>query len=75
MTLSFVMSRLSVSLSLSLSLREELGFHWIYFREILYWVFLLKSKDNIQIWLKLDNKTENKQDNNSVIIFTNFRVK
>jgi hypothetical protein len=65
---------LCLSLFLSLCVKQ-LEFHWTHFREILYWVFLLKPKDSIQICLKSDNETENKEDNNSVIIFTTFRVK
>jgi len=54
---------------------KQLGFHWTHFRKILYWGFLLKSKDDIQIWLKSDNITEDKHDNDSVITVTNFCVK
>jgi len=40
-------------MSVCLSIRQEaLGPNWTGFREFIYWGFLLKSVDHIQIWLR-----------------------
>ena len=64
-----------VCLSVYLSVWNNLDFTGRTFVKFLYWGFLLKSKDDIQIWLKSDNITEDKHDNDSLITVTNFCVK
>jgi hypothetical protein len=35
---------------------EQLGYKWVDFHEILFWGFLLKSIDQIEVWFKSDKK-------------------